>query len=118
VLLCLPLLACTVSPLLGHFLLLSDDHLSRLLPVPVIVSNVFALTEELLQRATNDPVAEQRLIQRMRGLLAPFVLRRLKSELAEQMVTKSHKMHEVSGGSMRHTWRPVRECMLWRFGGG
>jgi hypothetical protein len=51
--------------------------------------------EELLQRATNDPVAEQRLIQRMRGLLAPFVLRRLKSELAEQMVTKSHKMHEV-----------------------
>jgi hypothetical protein len=54
--------------------------------------------EELLQRATNDPVAEQRLIQRMRGLLAPFVLRRLKSELAEQMVTKSHKMHEVGGG--------------------
>ncbi|KAF6259017.1 SNF2 family N-terminal domain-containing protein [Scenedesmus sp. NREL 46B-D3] len=52
--------------------------------------------EELLQRATNDPVAEQRLIQRMRGLLAPFVLRRLKSELAEQMVTKSHKMHEVA----------------------
>jgi hypothetical protein len=28
------------------------------------------------------------------------VLRRLKSELAEQMVTKSHKMHEVRGRSM------------------
>ncbi|WIA09411.1 hypothetical protein OEZ85_008816 [Tetradesmus obliquus] len=52
--------------------------------------------EELLQRANNDSLAEQRLIQRMRGLLAPFVLRRLKSELAEQMVTKSHKMHEVA----------------------
>eukprot|EP00879_Flechtneria_rotunda_P017507 GHRR01018356.1.p1 GENE.GHRR01018356.1~~GHRR01018356.1.p1 ORF type:complete len:1057 (+),score=419.84 GHRR01018356.1:236-3406(+) len=52
--------------------------------------------EEALQRAANDPAAEERLIKRMRGLLAPFVLRRLKSELAEQMVTKSHKMHEVS----------------------
>lgn len=36
----------------------------------------------------------------MRSLLAPFVLRRLKSELAEQMVTKNHKLHEV--GLMPH----------------
>lgn len=52
--------------------------------------------DDLLQRAATDVAAEGRLIKRMRGLLAPFVLRRLKSELAEQMVTKSHIMHEVS----------------------
>lgn len=52
--------------------------------------------EDLLARAANDPEVEQQLIKRMRSLLAPFVLRRLKSELAEQMVTKNHKLHEVS----------------------
>ena len=51
--------------------------------------------EDLLARAANDPEVEQQLIMRMRALLAPFVLRRLKSELAEQMVTKNHKLHEV-----------------------
>lgn len=63
-------------------------------------SPVFLCAEEALQRAATDPAAEQRLIKRMRGLLAPFVLRRLKSELAEQMVTKSHVMHEVSSSSL------------------
>jgi hypothetical protein len=53
--------------------------------------------EDLLARAATDPDVEQQLIKRMRGLLAPFVLRRLKSELAEQMVTKNHKLHEVCG---------------------
>ena len=47
--------------------------------------------EDLLARAANDPEVEQQLIMRMRALLAPFVLRRLKSELAEQ----NHKLHEV-----------------------
>jgi hypothetical protein len=79
----------------------------RWLPLPV----AYRPTEELLQRATNDASAEQRLIQRMRGLLAPFVLRRLKSELAEQMVTKSHKMHEVSGGAMQQ--HAVLHTLLW-----
>jgi hypothetical protein len=74
--------------------------------MPCVVSRIHCLplvwcwlcpAEEALARATNDPAAEGRLIKRMRGLLAPFVLRRLKSELAEQMVTKSHKMHEVRG---------------------
>jgi hypothetical protein len=73
--------------------------------------------EELLQRATNDAVAEQRLIQRMRGLLAPFVLRRLKSELAEQMVTKSHKMHEVRGGGSVLGCRLSRSMPGCRCGG-
>lgn len=54
--------------------------------------------EDLLARATSDPEVEQQLIKRMRSLLAPFVLRRLKSELAEQMVTKNHKLHEVGIG--------------------
>jgi hypothetical protein len=45
----------------------------------------------------------------MRSLLAPIVLRRLKTELAEQMVTKNHKLHEVCmlGRLMvwvRHIW--------------
>lgn len=48
-----------------------------------------------MARAATDPEVEQQLIKRMRGLLGPFVLRRLKSELAEQMVTKNHKLHEV-----------------------
>jgi hypothetical protein len=53
------------------------------------------VTEDLLARAGTDPEAEGQLIARMRSLLAPFVLRRLKTELAEQMVTKNHKLHEV-----------------------
>lgn len=72
---------------------------STLLGFPV----AFLIAEEALQRAATDPDAEQRLIKRMRGLLAPFVLRRLKSELAEQMVTKEHKMHEVGS----------RQCMAF-----
>jgi hypothetical protein len=56
---------------------------------------VLCPAEDLLARAATDPEVEQQLIKRMRGLLAPFVLRRLKSELAEQMVTKNHKLHEV-----------------------
>lgn len=53
------------------------------------------VTEDLLARAGTDPEVEGQLISRMRSLLAPFVLRRLKTELAEQMVTKNHKLHEV-----------------------
>jgi hypothetical protein len=60
-----------------------------------LLTGVLCLAEDLLARAANDPEVEQQLIKRMRGLLAPFVLRRLKSELAEQMVTKNHKLHEV-----------------------
>jgi hypothetical protein len=48
-----------------------------------------------MQRAATDPDSEAALIKRMRGLLGPFVLRRLKSELADQLVTKTHKLHDV-----------------------
>jgi len=68
-------------------------HASHQHPKPAICC-VFP-AEDLLARAGTDPEVEQQLIKRMRSLLAPFVLRRLKSELAEQMVTKNHKLHEV-----------------------
>lgn len=61
----------------------------------LLLSLLLFPAEDLLARAATDPEVEQQLIKRMRGLLAPFVLRRLKSELAEQMVTKNHKLHEV-----------------------
>ena len=34
-----------------------------------------------------------RLAERMKGLLRPFVLRRLKTEVANQLVPKQHKLH-------------------------
>lgn len=49
----------------------------------------------------------------MRSLLAPFVLRRLKSELAEQMVTKNHKLHEVREEG---TWLLKRDWSLLEAG--
>jgi hypothetical protein len=45
--------------------------------------------------AGKDPEKERALVGRMRALLQPFVLRRLKNELKDQLVDKSHVMHEV-----------------------
>lgn len=36
-----------------------------------------------------------RLAERMQGLLRPFVLRRLKTEVATQLVPKQHQLHKV-----------------------
>lgn len=60
----------------------------------------------------NDPDEEARLIERMKGLLAPFVLRRLKVELADQMVTKSHVMHEVCASRVQHTRIVIYPCSV------
>jgi len=47
--------------------------------------------------AGQDPDKEAVLVERMRTLLQPFVLRRLKSELKDQLVEKAHVMREVRG---------------------
>ena len=47
--------------------------------------------------AGRDPEKERALVDRMRSLLQPFVLRRLKSELKDQLVDKDHVMVEVRG---------------------
>lgn len=43
----------------------------------------------------NDPAEQEKMVERMKKLLAPFVLRRLKSEVADQLVTKSHRLEKV-----------------------
>ncbi len=45
--------------------------------------------------AGHDPEKERQLVERMRTLLQPFVLRRLKIELKDQLVEKAHVMREV-----------------------
>jgi SNF2 family DNA or RNA helicase len=39
--------------------------------------------------------AQVQLAEHMRMLLAPFILRRLKSEVASQLTLKTHKLLEV-----------------------
>jgi SNF2 family DNA or RNA helicase len=52
--------------------------------------------------AGKDPEKEQVLVERMRSLLQPFVLRRLKNELKDQLVDKAHVMHEVRTRACMH----------------
>ncbi len=44
---------------------------------------------------TQDEEAVQRLAERMRGLLEPFMLRRLKAEVAGQLAPKTQKVVQV-----------------------
>ncbi len=39
------------------------------------------------------------LVERVRRIMAPFILRRLKSEVASQLVAKTHKLLEVRSHS-------------------
>jgi hypothetical protein len=48
--------------------------------------------------AGKDAEKERVLVERMRTLLQPFVLRRLKIELKDQLVEKAHVMKEVGEG--------------------
>ena len=47
-------------------------------------------------RRAQDEEAVQRLAERMRGLLEPFMLRRLKAEVAGQLAPKTQKVVQVS----------------------
>ena len=48
-----------------------------------------------------DEEAVQRLAERMRGLLEPFMLRRLKAEVAGQLAPKTQKVVQVSAALRR-----------------
>ena len=48
------------------------------------------------QHCVQDEEEVARLAERMRHLLAPFVLRRLKSEVAGQLTAKQHRTEQVS----------------------
>ena len=43
-----------------------------------------------------DEEAVQQLTERMKSMLGPFVLRRLKSDVASQLTAKQHKVEMVS----------------------
>jgi SNF2 family DNA or RNA helicase len=45
--------------------------------------------------------AQNEMADRMRRLMSPFILRRLKSEVAMQLVSKTHKLVEVSRGGVQ-----------------
>ena len=62
-----------------------------------VLPEMFAGSAEELDFAANakDATREVALIGRMKKLLGPFVLRRLKSEISEQLVTKSHALKDV-----------------------
>ncbi len=63
-----------------------------------------------------DEDAVRRLAERMRGLLEPFMLRRLKAEVAGQLAPKTQKLVQVNTPPCRspprvceqhHTWMPT-----------
>jgi hypothetical protein len=61
--------------------------------------------DEAVLEAGKDPLKEKQLVDRMRSLLQPFVLRRLKIELKDQLVEKAHVMEEVGlPGRLDSSW--------------
>lgn len=61
--------------------------------------DIFDLETEALEEAKADPAKEQALVARMKRLLEPFILRRIKSDVAKQLTPKSYKLEKVSMAS-------------------
>jgi len=58
--------------------------------------DIFDLDTEALEEAKTDPAKEKEVVARMKRLLEPFILRRIKSDVAKQLTPKSYKLEKVT----------------------